>query len=203
MYSLPNFSIIVLFRFSSLIDPTKTLSAFILSLSNNTATSRPESFADKEWLSTLAVFFEVSCFLPLVASCLLGITFEVSLLEASFLSPGRACSLGVSFLSSFTSFFSFLFSETLFSFRASFLPVSLVTSLFSFLSSVTFSSLGLSFLPSFSTEDSFFKVFSKIDFTFFRFSLLGLTANNSLTLTNQTVFISCSFFLSTLIPANR
>ena len=61
---------IALLRFSSFIAPTNTLSASILFLSNDTATSRPDNVADKTLFSTGALFSEVSCFLLLDASFL-------------------------------------------------------------------------------------------------------------------------------------
>ena len=134
LYSLPNFSIIVLFNFSSFIAPTKTSSAFILFLSKDTAISRPDNVADKTLFSTCALFSEVSCFLLLDESVLSEVTFGVSLLGTSCLFSGTVCPLGPSFLS-------VSFTDSLFSFLSS----SFTGSLFSFLVSVTFSSLGVTF----------------------------------------------------------
>ena len=94
---------IALLRFSSFIAPTNTLSASILFLSNDTATSRPDNVADKTLFSTDALFSEVSCFLLLDASFLSEVTFGVS-----FLFSGTGCSFDSSFLSS--TFSGFLFS---------------------------------------------------------------------------------------------
>ena len=127
---------IALLRFSSFIAPTNTLSASILFLSNDTATSRPDNVADKTLFSTDALFSEVSCFLLLDASFLSEVTFGVS-----FLFSGTGCSFDSSFLSS-------TFSGFLFSLGAS------------FLSEVIFSSLVISFLFSFFTDSLFSFLFS-------------------------------------------
>ena len=103
LYSLPNFLIIALFNFSSFIAPTKTSSAFILFLSKDTATSRPDNVADKTLFSTGALFSKFSCFLLLDESVLSEVTFGVS-----FLFSGTGCSFDSSFLSS--TFSGFLFS---------------------------------------------------------------------------------------------
>ena len=174
--------IISLLRFSSFIAPTKTSSAFILFLSKDTVTSRPDNFDDKTWLSAPILFNRFFCF-PVVS--FFGVSFFSSF--SVFPSWEDCSSLEVSFLSLFfeTSLLSFLSSGAFSSLGASFLSLSFETS---FLSPEGFSSFTL----------SFFKSSSKIVFIFWRFSLLGYTVNKSLILVNHKTLISCSLFLSAL-----